>query len=171
MTLFYKKYNENILNYDFLNKFKLKNVTDLPAVTNIILTFNFKTYNYDLLIKGLVTLEVITESCSHIIKSKNSNTTLKLKKGSPIGCKINLKKKKASKFLFFFINNSQLTDVTNKTTIDKFYSVNLVANALSFPELQENYHFFKDVGNFNIKIFTTAKNKKELNYLLDSYKL
>ena len=171
MTLSYKKYYRNILSYDLLNKFGFNKAIDLPEVTNVILTFNFKTYNYDLLIRGLIILEFITGNCSQIIKSKDSNASLKLKKGSPIGCKANLKKKKALKFLFFLINNKKLTDIPYKITTDKFHSVNLTANVLNFFELQENYHFFKDVEKFNIKIVTTAKNKKELKYLLESYKL
>ena len=164
----YIKYT-NVLNYDFLNKFKFKNTTEIPVVTNVILEFNFKTYNYDLLVRGLMILELITGSYCYIIKSKNSNTILKLKKGSPIGCKVNLKKKKALNFLFFLINTIK-TD-SYKITVDKFYSANLVTEVFKFPELQENYHFFKNVKSFNIKIITTAKTYAEFNYLLNSYKL
>lgn len=171
MIAFYKKYHTNILNYDLLNKFQLKNISNVPVVTDVILEFNFKTFDYDLLIRGLMTLEFITGSRCSIITSKNSNTKLKLKKGSPIGCKITLKKKKALKFLFFLINNKKLTDVCYKIIIDKFYSAHLTVSVLNVSELQENYHFFKNVGSFNVKIFTTAENEKEFNYLVNSYKL
>ena len=143
----------------------------VPVVIDVILEFNFKTFDYDRLIRGLTILEVITGSRCSIITSKNSNTKLKLKSGSPIGCKIHLNKKKALKFLFFLINNKKLTDICYKITSDKFYSAHLVVSVLSVPELQENYHFFKNVGSFNVKIFTTAKNDKEFDYLLNSYKL
>ena len=171
MIEFYKKYHTNILNYDLLNKFQLKNASNVPVVTEVILELNFKTFDYDLLIRGLLTLELITGSRCSIITSKNSNTRLKLKKGSPIGCKIILKKKKVLRFFFFLINNKKLTNVCYKIISDKFYSAHLTISALNVPELQENYHFFKNVGSFNVKIFTTAKNDKEFNYLLNSYKL
>ena len=105
--------------------------------------------------------------------SKKSNIFLKLKKGLPVGCKVILRNNKSLKFLISFINNQKLIDNNYKTSFNnKESSTNLtVSNVLNLPQLQNNYHFFKNIGNLDVKLVTTAKNHKELIYLLNSYKL
>ena len=94
MSLFYKNYINKIVNYDLLNKFEFKSIHKLPVLVEIILKFDFNRYDYDLLIRSLMILELLSEKNSIIIKSKKSNLTLKIKKGLPVGCKVILKKKK-----------------------------------------------------------------------------
>ena len=173
MPFFYKEYSTKIVNYDLLNKFELKNLSSLPYLSNVVLKFDFKTYDYKLLIKCLSMLELLSGKKSILIMSQKSNIFLKLKKGLPVGCKVILRNHKSLKFLISFLNNQKLIDNNYKTSFNnKESSANLiVSNVLNLPQLQNNYHFFKNIGNLNIKLVTTAKNHKELIYLLNSYKL
>ena len=172
MNSFYKEYLTKVVNYDLLNKFYFKNPSDLPSLRNVVLKFDFKTYDYNLLIKCLMTLELLTGGKCVIIKSKKPSTVLKIKKGIPVGCIINLKNSKAINFLLFLINNKKLTDNNYKVTFNsKGYSANItITNVLSLGELQENYNFLKNIANLNVKFVTTAKNYGEFKYLLNSYK-
>mgnify|MGYP006153793827 CR=1 FL=1 len=173
MTFFYKEYSTKIVNYDLLNKFEFKNLSSLPRLSNVVLKFDFKTYDYKLLIKCLSLLELLSSKKGVVIVSKKSNIFLKLKKGLPVGCKVILRNNKSLKFLISFINNQKLIDNNYKTSFNnKESSTNLIlSNVLNLPQLQNNYHFFKNIGNLDVKLVTTAKNHKELIYLLNSYKL
>jgi len=173
MTYFYKEYSTKIVNYDLLNKFKFKNISSLPRLSNVVLKFDFKTYDYKLLIKCLSMLELLSGKRGIVITSKKSNIFLKLKKGLPVGCKVILSNNKSLKFLISLINNQNLLGNNYKTSFNnKESSTNLiVSNVVNLPQLQNNYHFFKNIGSLHVKLVTTAKNHKELIYLLNSYKI
>ena len=173
MTYFYKEYSTKIVNYDLLNKFKFKNISSLPRLSNVVLKFDFKTYDYKLLIKCLSMLELLSGKRGIVITSKKSNIFLKLKKGLPVGCKVILSNNKSLKFLISLINNQKLLGNNYKTSFNnKESSTNLiVSNVVNLPQLQNNYHFFKNIGSLHVKLVTTAKNHKELIYLLNSYKI
>jgi large subunit ribosomal protein L5 len=167
----YKKYLTNVTNYDFINKFKFNSILDIPFLETVVLKFDLKIYDYDLLIRCLVVLELISGKKGFIIKSRKSSIVLKTKKGLPVGCKINLKNKKALNFLFFLINNEKLSIKSYKIVKNNKYSANFVIRSvLNLFKLQDNYHFFKNVSNLNIKIVTTTNNHKEFEYLLNNYK-
>ena len=172
MNVFYKEYLTKIVNYDLLNKFNFKMSSELPVLEHVVLKFDFKTYDYNSLLKCLTVLKLLTGNNCSILKSKNSSTFLKLKKGVPIGCKVNLKKNKALNFLLFLINNKKLTHNNYKVTSNsKSHSVTIViANILSLDKLQENYHFFKNITNLNLKFVITTKDYSKLKYLLNCYK-
>jgi large subunit ribosomal protein L5 len=174
MTFFYKEYSAKIVNYDLLNKFEIKNLSSFPRLSSVVLKFDFKTYDYKLLIKCLSVLELLSGKKSSVITSKKSNIFLKLKKGLPVGCKVILRNNKSLEFLSSLINNQKLTDsgAYKASFNNKEFSINLIiSNVLNLPQLQNNYHFFKNIGNLNVKLVTTAKNREELTYLLNSYKL
>ena len=172
MSFFYKEYLTKTVSYDFLNKFNPKSSSHIPILTDVVLKFDFKTYDYNLLVRCMLILELLTGNRCDIIKSKKSSIVLKIKKGLPIGCKVSLKNKKSLNFLVSLINNQKLIDNNYKITSNsKGYSVNLViVNVLSLPKLQDNYHFFKNISNLNIKFVSTARNYEEFIYLLNSYK-
>ena len=172
MSLFYKNYINKIVNYDLLNKFEFKSIHKLPVLVEIILKFDFNRYDYDLLIRSLMILELLSEKNSIIIKSKKSNLTLKIKKGLPVGCKVILKKKKALNFIMFLINNKKLIENNYKIIKNnKGYTINLFNfNILNLSKFQSNYHFFKNSAKLSITFVTTSKNYKEFIYLLNSYK-
>ena len=173
MIFFYNEYSTKIVKYDLLNKFKYKSLYNIPSLETVILKFDFKIYDYRLLIKCLVILNLLSNKRCNIIKSKKSNLSLKLKKGLPIGCKVILKKKKAFKFLISLLNNSKIIKNNFKVSCNnKQFSINLIIlNILNLPQIQSNYHFFKNINSLQIKLITTSKSYDELIYLLNSYKI
>ena len=173
MTFYFKHYVADTLKYDFLNKFNYENISSIPSLISITLHFKFKNYSLKLLVTSLSVLEIITGKKGFITKAKISNITLKLRKGSPIGCKVVLRKKEALKFLSTVLDNFK--NIKNEKSIilhkDCLSLSNVIPNVLSLPELESNYHFFKNLGQLNIKFTTTAKTQQELDYLLKGYKL
>ena len=168
----YKKYLTNVTNYDLINKFKFNYILDIPFLETVVLKFDLKIYDYDLLIRCLVVLDLISSGKRYsIIKSRKSSIVLKTKKGLPVGCKITLKNKKALNFLFFLINNNKLSIKSYKIVKNKKCFANFTfCSVLNFFKLQDNYHFFKSVKNLNIKVVTTTNNHKEFEYLLNNHK-
>jgi len=173
MSFLFKQYVKNTVNYDLLNKFVYKNVSKLPVLSNVDLQFRFRTYNLQSLITSLSALEIISLNKCLVIKTKSSNISLKLRKGSPIGCKVTLRKTKALTFIVVLINTLFVEINTFRLGIGEtgLYSERVVPNTLIFPGLAENYHFFRLLDGLHIKFITTSETSQELDYLLRSYKL
>lgn len=98
---FLKNYNENIVKYDLINKFEYTTINNLPKIKKIILSFNFKKFDFKLLISALIALEIISLQKCSLLKAKKFNISLKIRKGNPIGCKVILRK---NNMRFFFLN-------------------------------------------------------------------
>jgi len=173
MSFSFKQYIKNTVNYDLLNKFAYKNVSKLPVLSNVDLQFRFKTYNLQSLITSLSALEIISLNKCKIVRTKSSNISLKLRKGSPIGCKVTLRKTKALIFIVGLINTLFIEIKTFRSGIGDtgLYSERVIPNTLIFPGLSGNYHFFRLLDGLHIKLLTTSKTNEELDYLLRSYKL
>ena len=168
MGVFSKSYSKKIVNYDLLNKFNYNSLNELPHLSNIILKFDFKKYDYKLLIKCLFILELLSGKTPSVILSKKSELSLKIKKGFPVGCKVNLHRE------FSSILNIIVTiqkSMCYKFKISKNYIDIDIANVLNLPQLQNNYYFFKNIKNLNVRILVTSNNQKEMFYLMNSYKM
>ena len=58
-----------------------------------------------------------------------------------------------------------------KFKVNKNYIDIDITNILNLPQLQNNYHFFKNIKNLNIRILITSNNREEILYLMNSYKM
>lgn len=89
--------------YFFVNKFKYYSLNHIPKnFIKIVLIINGKNINFRNLIENLLILELITmKKQNYFIYIKKPNLVLKLKTGTPIGCKLLLKKK----LMFMFFKN------------------------------------------------------------------
>ena len=67
-------YYNNIVKYDLINKFYYQNITQLPKIKKIILTFNFKKQTLKNLMSSLIALELISTQKPIFVKSKISST-------------------------------------------------------------------------------------------------
>jgi len=91
---FIRNYTKNFVKYDLLLKFNdYKKISQIPKLKKIILSYEFKKYDFKLLLSSIVALELITSQQPCITRSKVSNISLKIRKGNPIGCKVTLRKK------------------------------------------------------------------------------
>lgn len=165
------QYSKNTVGYDFLNKFMYRDVSKLPALLSIKLTFNIKNYNFKNLLISLAALEIISFNKCSLIKSKTSVLSLKIRKGSPIGCTVTLRKNKCFRFILLLLNKYTISKQSSTPSITGLVFNTNISNVITLPELENNYHFFKELNNLSVSIFTSAKTDNELYYLLKSHKI
>jgi large subunit ribosomal protein L5 len=170
---FFEYYNENVVKYDLVNKFRYKNLTNIPKLKFISLRFNFKRYDLKQLIAALTALELITSQKGSLLESRVSSVSLKIRKGQPIGCKVILRRVKMKQFLAKLINK---IIIENKTANQETnFACNMfsfkISNVLIFSELEKNYQFFKNLKGLDISIATTAVNFKSFMFLIKSHKI
>ena len=168
--LILQQYNEKIVKYDLLNKFKYNNVKNIPKLKYILLNFTFKNREIKNLIPILGALKLITFQNSKITKSKISNIVFKIRKGNPVGCKVTLRKNKMNKILFSLISETLPTFKYNKLNNSNIFLFK-INNSLIFNELENNYQFFKKLPSLLIYIKFSECSFKEFICLIQSYKL
>lgn len=152
--------------YDLINKFNYKNITEIPKIEKISLSFNEKKIELRNLVSSLVALELLTNQRGYLLRSKVFSVSLKIRKGDPIGSRITLRKKKLLKFLFKLQNlNKKITNIGKNSLSFQ------VKNIMVFKEMEENYHFFRKLNSLNINITSTSLTKEEFIFLLIFYKL
>ena len=114
---------------------------------------------------SLLALELIASQKSLLTLSKNSNISLKIRKGNPVGCKVVLKKK----VMYNFLKNLILNILPNQVKFKK--NSLILKNSLVFSELEQQYYLFKDIPKLNISLVCNSINSFELFFLLNSLKL
>lgn len=170
---FFNYYNQYIVKYDLVTKFRYKTLTNIPTINFVSLRIQFKNHDLKSLITGLAGLELITSQKGTLIKSKVSRISLKIRKGQPTGCKLTLRQDKMLHFLTRLINSNIPKTDTCKLKNSLQYNIlplNL-SNVLTFSVLEKNYQFFKSLKNLNVNIVTTPCSYKEFSFLIKSYKL
>jgi large subunit ribosomal protein L5 len=168
-------YNKT-LKYELINKFIYKNTKKLPSLKKIILNFGCKNADIKQLASGLLAFELITNQQGKITKTKHSNILFKIRKGNPTGCKITLSKEHSFNFLF-----KMLVEILPKLkkfsgfSISKKIKKNVFSyelnDSFSFTELENHYYLFNSLPKLNITIITNSNTKKEMIFLLKSFKL
>lgn len=173
---FLECYYNQIIKYDFINKFIYLDINKIPKLKKIILNFNCDNLIIKNFVTALLTLEIISSKKAHATKAKTFNVFLKIQKGQLTGCKIILRKKDMyqffAKFLTDVIPNSRLFfKLKVSTPIVNSFSFVLSNNHLFFSEINNHFNLINRVSNLNITIVSTAKTQKELFFLLKSLKL
>jgi large subunit ribosomal protein L5 len=173
---FLNVYYYNIIKYDLINMFFYQNTKQIPKFEKIILNFGYQKSSFKHLISGLLALEFISSKKSRLTKSKYLHVFLKIKKGSPVGCKIILRKQ--TMYFFYFklitsvfpkIKQSQTVHFQQNLQSIKAISIQL-KNSLIFKELENQYQFFKDIPKLDITLVTTSKSQNELFCIFKSIK-
>lgn len=175
---FYRYYNENVVKYDLLNKFQYKSLNEMPKFHKIILNFGNKKSDLKQLGPTLLALELITSQRSLLTTSNTVNLSLKIKKGSPTGCKITLRKMTMYTFLNKVVNKifpklkpfQGFKILTSEAKLQRTFSFSL-RNNLLFPELEKHYQYFNRLPHLDVTIVTNAKSVRELVFLLKSFKI
>lgn len=172
--IFLKKYYENVIKYDFLNKFSYINYKKIPKIEKIILSFNSKKFDFKLLTSTLLALKLITNKTGQLTIAKKPNLLLKVRKGNPVGCKVILTKQ----FMYTFLEKlifdilPKMKKPLNLKTIPKTRSLSFnIDNALIFKELEKNYFLFNSLKYLQIIFVTNTTNKNEMFFLFNSFKL
>lgn len=172
----YLKYFYNkTLNYELTNKFTYNNTKELPKLKKIVLNFGCKTTYMKRIASSLLALELITYQKGKITTTKYSNIMLKLRKGNPVGCTVELRNKKMYYFLEKLlveiipkIKNFTGLKFNNKLNDNCVLSYKLQDNFV-FKTIEEHYYLFNSLPRLNITITATTNNKKEFNFMIKSF--
>lgn len=172
---FLKTLNDKIIKHDLINKYKYKTIQNLPKLKKITLNFNCTNFNIQKFAITLLALELITSKKSSITTSKSSNILLKIQKGQPAGCKVILRKKSIYQFL-----EKLIVDIIPRLTNFSGFKIQTDTSTVLFklsnreimlPELENHYPLFDVLPNLDICISTSAKNNKELLFVMKAFKV
>lgn len=171
-----ENYYKKVIRYDLINKFYYNKIKKIPKLKKIILNFGYKKSEMKLIAPALFALEILSLRRGSLTTSKRANILLKIRKGSIVGCVVVLKK---DEMYYFFLK--LLIDVfPNLKDFKGFiFSKNLknssfsftLKDLINFKDLERQFYLFTNLPSLNIVIITNSTTAKELNYLLNSYKL
>lgn len=171
-----ENYFNNVVKYDLVNKFYYTELDKIPIICEIAVVFRFKELNVKQLSTMLLALELITSKKGQFFVARKGNLFLKIRKGSPVGCKVILRKKEMYDQLLKLVNEvflkikALLKINKNKTKNDNIISYSLNDNSL-FVEIGQNYNLFNGIlTDITITIMGKKINQKGFFFLVESLK-
>jgi large subunit ribosomal protein L5 len=171
-----ENYYKQVIKYDLINKFFYNQLKNIPELKKIILNFGCKSFEIKNIAASLFSLELITTKQGTITQSKRANILLKIRKGYPVGCIVVLTKGKMYQFFFkllidIFPNLKNFKGIkASKNLRNKSFSLTLL-DLINFKELEKQFYLFTNLPALNITLVTNTKTRKELIYLLNSFKI
>jgi len=172
LNCFYHK----TLKFDLINKFYYTNLKKLPKLTKVVLSSNCRTTELKPLATHLLALELVTNQRGKITLSKKPNLVLKIKKGSPTGCKLTLKKSFVLDFLsknlneiFPKIKNFKGIIIHKEKTAKACLLV--IKTTIGFNELSEHYQLFNNLVSFDLSFITNTETAEEIVFFFKSLQL
>jgi len=164
-----EKFYLQTLKYDLINRFLYNNIKNLPEIKKIVLNFKCTKSDIKLLTSSLLVLKLITQQKGLIIKTHSSNIILKIRKGTPIGCKTVLRNRQIFKFFFILLveivpklKNYDTVQITNNVFSFQLSDISM------FSRLKSHYYLFNNLPKLNIIVVTTSRKKKELLFFIKS---
>lgn len=170
-----EKYYTKVIMPDLINKFNYGTLKKIPKIKKIILNFGDSSIELRELASALLALELITNQKGCVTLSSKANLILKIRKGSPVGCKVILTGRPMYKFIFKLIYEvfPALKDFTSLKSSKKLNSTSFsfsLKDLTSFTELSKQFYFFSSLPPLNIICLCNTSAKLELIYLLKSFK-
>ena len=156
-----KNYLNTIIRYDYISKFNNKNFKHFPTITEIVLNFNLKNNNEFDLISSILALELMFNQKPLILFKKFSkNLNLRIKAGSPIGCRVTLRKDTMFNFLInIFLVRLPESSIINKIVIKSIKQNNICfcfKDLSTFNAIEDNYYLFKHLSNLKVSLITSS---------------
>lgn len=169
-------YYKKIVRRDLINKFTYTHFEEVPQLKKIILNLGCKNSDVKSIASALLSLELITTKKGSLVKSKRANVLLKIRKGNPVGCVVILKNNAMYDFLFkllseVFPNLKSFTGLNISKNLGKTSFSFTLKDFINFKELEKQFYLFINLPPLNITLVTNARTKKELLYLLQSFKI
>jgi ribosomal protein L5 len=172
--------SQNYQKYSKLNRcFVYKNVHKIPFTIEKLTLFYTIQKNISLksLSKLATILELATDQRAYFIRSTQSSTYLKVRKGNPVGVKITLRKKNLNFFLlklvweiFPYINLQSKKSNFSKIKDSQINSLTFViSDPLIFSELKSFFFLKKNCPNLRILISFSKKSKKNELYFMSRF--
>jgi large subunit ribosomal protein L5 len=171
-----ESYYKNIIRYDLINKFVYTHMKEIPQLKKIVLNFGCKNYELKNIASALLSLELITTKKGSLTKSKQANILLKIRKGYPVGCIVVLKKSQMYQFFFkllveVFPNLKDFSGLSVSKKLGKTSFSFTLKDLINFKELETHFYLFTNLPPLNVTLITNTKSRKELLYLLNSFRL
>ena len=172
---FVKTLENKIIKHDLINKYRYKNINELPKLKKIILSFSCTSFTIQKFATTILALEIIASKKSSLTTSKSANVFLKIQKGQPSGCKVVLK----PQYIYQFLEKLILEILPNINSFSGFkvqtkvstLSLKLFSRELLLKELENQYPLFDNLPVLDIHIITTAKNAKECLFVVKTFKI
>jgi len=172
---FIHNHYRNVIKYDFLNKFYLTNTQDIPEIKKLMLNINCKSTDFKTILISIFALELLTLKKGEFTKSKTTNISIKIRKGSPVGCKVLLKKSQCFFFLEKLFNQIfpaiKQFDGLDFKFVKKKKSVDFkIKKVFNLVELEPHYKFFKNIQSLEVSIITNSTSYVKTLFLLKSFR-
>ena len=175
-------FSRKTLKYDGLNTFDYQEKAQLPQIKKIILHFCCNNANVKQLSSSMLALELFTTKKGRLTTTTKINVLLKIKKGTPAGCKVILTKGSIYIFLTRFLNEIWPLISTSKKMVNTSRRVSHLAgenknyyywieDALTFLELEENFHLFNLLGHIDMYILANSKTKYDIPFICNWFQL
>jgi len=161
----------NIIKYDFLNKFYEKRKLNVPKIKKVCLSFSNDKTKLKELFSTLFALELITVQKGIISKSKTPQISIKMKKGGYVCCKITLREKK----MYLFLEKLFYKIFPKIKLFSGFgFKLNKVAKTLDFvlpklfyfSELESHYKFFQKLPPIQVSIIARSENSLQTFFFI-----
>lgn len=164
-----KKYYNNQIRRKLFIKFFYKNLTEIPRIKAIEIEYYLTKPNEKQITSAVLALEISSlKPVTHHTKP-SLDIFVKVKKGSPVCCKIVLFNKWSDSFLKHIIKK-KLFLLESSNYFQKLLRLSL-STILVENKIKKNYVFFRQLPDLNIKIYTNCTKLEELKFLTKQYKL
>lgn len=169
------RYYEDIVRNDLIRTYQYRNTHEIPEIDKIVLNMSIKDAIYDkkMILPGLIILEMLTGQRAVVTKAKKSISNFKLRKESPIGIQLTLRKESLYLFLdiLVFITLPRIRDLTHKYIDQKQINTSFQQYTRFFP--QESNHRNKGSIEFlDTNDFDRIQGKKNIeDSKIESFRL
>lgn len=172
---FFKTYQKKILKQDLINKFPFKNSKNLPELKKITLNFGCKSFTVQKFAVTTLALELITFKKGTITTARNPNLLLKIQKGQPAGCKVELRTKE----IYIFLTKVSLeilpklkhfSGLKLEKQLSNFF-FQIPGNKLVLREFEDSYPMFTSLPTLDVNISTNSTSYKKNLFIVKAFKL
>lgn len=165
-----QNYYYKIIKQDLLTKYTFTNYLEIPQFEKVVLRFNVNQVSLKSLLPSLAGLLLISSQKPSIKYANKANIVLRVKGGSVISCKVDLRSKDMfffmEKLIFFVLPKMKGFSYVIQQQVLSFK----IENIFLFKELEKEYEHFQDLPSLNVNVFFKAKNYSEIIGLLSAIK-
>jgi ribosomal protein L5 len=172
---FYKTYEKRIIKQDLINKFQFQNSKKLTQLKKITLNFGCKSFQTQKFAATMLALELIASKKGMVTTAKNPNILLKIQKGQPAGCKVELRNEEICQFITKLSLEilPKLKHFSGFKLERQFSNLffQMPGNKLMLKEFENQYPLFANLPALDVNIATNSRNSKKNLFLAKAIKL
>jgi ribosomal protein L5 len=172
---FFRTYEKRIIKQDLINKFPFRNGEKLPQLKKITLNFGCKSLPTQKFAAIMLALELIALKKGTVTTAKKPNILLKIQKGQPAGCKVELRNEEICQFitklsLEILPKLKHFAGFKLERQFSNFF-FQIPGNKLMLKEFENQYPLFANLPALDVNISTDSKNHKKNLFLAKALKL